>query len=101
MAKEIIQFAYKKHPEQNMWGLPTLDCRVIQNPFVRGMPDEIAFARVRANPLFDSVVSKGVQLLSQHDKIYCGCLYGKHRSGAVATELSKKTGAVIKRMPEF
>lgn len=95
MTKRIVQFGYKwVSPESMNWG-PVLDCRVIKNPWTRGTPDEVLFAAVRMHTLFPEVVFNGVKMLEEHDVIYVGCQFGKHRSGAVSREIAKRTGAVI------
>ena len=95
MNKRIIQFGFKNIDKDKLRGVPVLDCRVMVNPFVRGLSDDVMIARVRANPLFEEVVQIGLQLLAKHDTVFVGCLFGKHRSGAVAAELAKRTGATI------
>lgn len=98
MSKTIKQFGYKFVDSANLRGLPVLDCRVIPNPFIRGVSDTFLKNKVREHPLFNTVVKEGLALLETHDTILVGCLFGKHRSGAVAEELSKITGAVITRL---
>ena len=93
MSKIIHQFGFKwfQPPE----GVAVLDCRILQNPFKRGTPDNILIETVRALDLFEVTVLGGMQLLAIHDEIYVGCAFGKHRSGAVSQELAKRTGAII------
>lgn len=79
-------------------GVPLVDCRVLPNPFQRGVSDSVLIQRVRALAGFEELVEKGVQLLAKHNEIYVFCLYGKHRSGAVSQEISARTGAVIKKL---
>lgn len=98
MTKVIKQFGFKHYnPPKDV---PVLDCRVIKNPWVRGLPDAFMIETVRKHPLFESVVQKGVQLLTDNDEIYVGCLFGKHRSGAVAEEIAKRTGAQITKFKD-
>jgi len=95
MSKTIIQFGYiNKHPEG-----PAIDCRVIPNPYKKGatLPEATYRARVRTHPLFLTLVNHGVQMLEDHDTLWVGCLYGVHRSGAVAEEIAAITGATIVR----
>ena len=98
MTKTIKQFGFKNITDPfKLKGLPVLDCRVIKNPFVRGLPDAFMIEVVRKHPLFEQVVQEGVQLLAKHDTIFVGCLFGKHRSGAVSQEIAARTGATITR----
>lgn len=92
MTKTIVQFAFKQLQPH---GLPTIDCRVLPNPYQKGIPDTVLRERVRALPNFEDVVNAGVELLSEKDKIWVGCLYGRHRSVAVAEEIAKRTGATV------
>ena len=93
--KLIHQFGFKHVIHADLENLPVLDCRVIPNPYNPRLTDEAAMQLVRDNKLFEQVVQEGLQLLAANDTIYCGCLFGKHRSGAVAQELAKRTGAKI------
>ena len=97
MSKVIVQFGFKFIDKERLYGIPVLDCRVLKNPFSKFLSDEAQKQIVRDNPHFKEVVDAGMQLLAKHDKIFVGCLYGKHRSGAVAEELARLTGASIKR----
>jgi RNase adaptor protein for sRNA GlmZ degradation len=91
--KKIVQFGYKwTDPPVDV---PTIDCRVIQNPFVRGLSDAVLKARVRQHPKFMELVYTGIGLLQAYDTIAVGCAFGRHRSGAVAEEIAKHTGAVV------
>jgi RNase adaptor protein for sRNA GlmZ degradation len=98
MSKQIYQFGFKNVDENKLRGEAVLDCRIIKNPFVRGIPDAVLIEKVRTNPLFEQVVKQGVQMLKTNDSIFVGCLFGKHRSGAVAQEIAARTGAIILRM---
>lgn len=98
--KTIVQFGYKDVVESSLAGYPVVDCRVIRNPFVRNVPDEVLIERVRKAVGFEDVVKLGVQLIASNDRIYVGCLYGKHRSGAVAQEIAARTGARIVKLKE-
>ena len=93
--KKIVQFGFKFIDPMKLKGVPVLDCRVIKNPYSKFLSEDAQKEIVRNNPLFNEVVAVGVQLLSEHDKIFVGCLFGKHRSGAVSEEIAKRTGAVI------
>lgn len=84
--KTILQFGYKKGIPT---GVPLLDCRVIKNPYKVGVSEDVLKAQVRASPEFGKVVKQGFKLLTESDTIACGCLWGVHRSGAVAEELAK------------
>ena len=91
--KVIQQFGFKfKSPIGAV-----LDCRVLPNPFKHGVPDEVLIERVRGLEGFNELVQKGVQLLAKHDEIYVGCAFGRHRSGAVAQEIARQTGAEIRK----
>lgn len=95
MTKRIVQFGFEwVSPESMNWG-PVLDCRVIQNPWVRGTPDEVLIRAVEKHPLFEEVVQQGIKMLEEHDVIYVGCQFGKHRSGAVATEIAKRLQIIV------
>jgi RNase adaptor protein for sRNA GlmZ degradation len=93
--KTIYQFGYRN--SQPPEGFPTVDCRTIPNPWTRGdnASDEERKAKVRLDPRFESLVDHGVSLLESWDLIAVGCVFGKHRSGAVADEIAKRTGAEI------
>jgi RNase adaptor protein for sRNA GlmZ degradation len=87
MSKSIVQFGFKKH--HTIEETATIDCRVLRNPYKEGVPDEELIAKVRLTEGFEDLVQEGVQLLAKHDIIYVGCMYGKHRSGAVAQEIAR------------
>lgn len=93
----IIQFGFKKYAAPK--GAGVVDCRVIPNPWLASRSDKTLRKLVEADPQFEGLVVKGVELLAQHGEVYIGCLYGKHRSGAVAQEVARRTGAEIKLMP--
>jgi RNase adaptor protein for sRNA GlmZ degradation len=92
--KVIVQFSYRNSSSVPD-GLPVVDCRSLPNPYQRYTKDEDLKNTVRQLPGFEGVVHHGMQLIAQHDIIYIGCAYGKHRSGAVAEELAARTGASI------
>lgn len=95
MNKRIIQFGFKHvSPTSMNWG-PVLDCRTIKNPFYPGISDEEGKAKARLDPKFEGLVQEGVQLIAEHETLYVGCYGGKHRSGAVAEEIGKRTGAIV------
>lgn len=98
MTKEIRQFGFKFIHTDKLIGMPVLDCRVIKNPYSRLLSEQAQKQIVRDSPLFEEVVQAGMQLLAKHDVILVGCLYGKHRSGAVSEELASRTGAIIKHI---
>lgn len=76
-------------------GAAVLDCRVISNPFQQGLSQAHMLERVTKHPQFNVVVQRGLQLIAENDVVWVGCLYGRHRSGAVAQALSDATGATI------
>ncbi len=90
----LYQFAYNNftHGKPSPAMTPVLDCRIPTNTYRRGYSDEWCKDRVRNDPLFESVVQQGVPLLKTHGVLWVGCSYGKHRSGAVASEISERTG---------
>ena len=92
----IKQFGFKftQPPE----GAVVLDCRVIPNPFGRGLADQVLLEKVRNHPSFAGVIQQGMQLIANNEVVWVGCLYGKHRSGAVAQTLAHLTGASIQRI---
>ena len=92
----IKQFGFKfvTPPE----GAAVLDCRVIRNPFTRGMADQVLIERVRNSIGFPIVVQQGLQLIAANEVVWVGCQYGRHRSTAVAQALSAVTGAEIQQV---
>ena len=99
MTKTIVQFAYKYvSPESMNWG-PVIDCRTMPNPYKKGFTDEYLKGEVRKTANFALIVKKALDALAEHDTIYIGCAFGKHRSGAVADEVANLTGAKIKKYP--
>jgi RNase adaptor protein for sRNA GlmZ degradation len=92
----IKQFGFKfvQPPE----GAVVLDCRVIKNPFSRGIADQVLLERVRNSPGYAEVINQGLQLIAKNKEVWVGCLYGRHRSAAVAQELAAATGAIIQRV---
>lgn len=95
--KKIIQFGYKWAPEEKI-GHPVVDCRVIINPYEKGVPDEVLKARVRNAPGFYTCVDRAVKLFEHHDTVFIGCQFGKHRSGAVAERVAAVVGAKVEVM---
>ncbi len=97
--KTIYQFGFRNGPPKEEWG-PVFDCRSLPNPFKRGVPDVQLRALVAANPRFPGIVQEAVSTLGQPgvQSIAIGCLFGKHRSGAVADAVAKLIGARIVRM---
>jgi len=93
----IIQFGYKKHTPPK--GAGVVDCRVIPNPWLASRSDRTLRKLVEADPQFPGLVEKAIKLLTKNGTVYIGCLYGKHRSGAVAQEVSRRTGVAIELRP--
>ena len=100
MTKIIHQFGVKYHPIPKPEGMPYVDCRILPNPFVKGVSDAELKVRVTKLLGFDTLVQRGVKLLETNDEISIFCLFGKHRSGAVAEEEARLTGAKIKRFEQ-
>lgn len=100
MTKSIVQFGYRTNPppEVREKRMPVVDCRVIPNPFGRADSTEGRKAIVRKNPWFEPLVAAAVNILDTTDVVYIGCGYGRDRSGAVADEVARRTGAVITRL---
>ena len=94
MSKTIIQFGYKNSNTMPK-DIPLVDCRVLRNPYIPGVADDILKEKVKYLPGFGDMVKAGVFLLRTNDTIGIGCLYGKHRSGAVAESIAKLIGAKI------
>lgn len=96
--KTIHQISYKAsregHPHgrnpQFNYRAPQIDCRIIRNPYFEGITMEQAEAKVRKDPNFEPEVARGLRLLSTNDVLVVGCLYGKHRSVVVATEIARR-----------
>jgi len=79
----IYQFAYSRNrpiPD----GVQQLDCRP-------RMSNCFSIAQARAHDKFDSVVREAVDILERSGNVAIGCQQGKHRSMAVALEVSKRT----------
>ena len=89
----ILQYSFKYDEIPD--AAPIVDCRVIDNPYRKFKHEEDRYQAVRRSPKFESLVIKGVKLLQLTDIIVVACAYGKHRSGAVAEEIAKRTGATI------
>ena len=84
----VYQFSYKRHGRPTGW--PTLDCR--------RLPNRMSVAAARRLPRFQAMVAEGVELLRVHGKLAVGCLYGRHRSVAVAEEIVRTmAGATMHR----
>ena len=97
--KHIEQFAYKDTHSFSESAIPTLDCRVLLNPYRRNETDEQIMRRfdeeVRPTLAFEKLVHQGVHLLRFYDSIRVGCFGGKHRSVAVAKEIARRYGEPI------
>lgn len=89
VTKTIIQFGVKHKDISTLGDIPYVDCRVLPNPYVKGVSDEVLKNRIKGFPEFKALVSKGEELLRFNDTIAVFCLYGIHRSGAVAEELAR------------
>ena len=99
MGKTIVQFGFRNILHSMLQGKVVLDCRVLRNPYKPGVPDETLIARVEQDPLFKALVARGVDLLTNHyDRLYIGCEFGRHRSGAVAHAIQSATGAEIRKI---
>jgi len=98
MRKRIYQFGFKFFSPSALGWNPVVDCRIMRNPFRQGIPEDVLKADVRALPEFEGLVQYGMFHLNEVDVIYVGCLYGRHRSGAVAEEIAKRTGAVVQKI---
>jgi RNase adaptor protein for sRNA GlmZ degradation len=92
----VFQFGFQRWPHAH--ALPALwvvDCRTIENPKRKreNKTDEQLKQMVRENPLFEGLVQQGMRVLEQNTEVWVGCAWGKHRSGAVAEEIVRRTGA--------
>lgn len=94
-APVVYQFAYRRTSVEIAWMDKVVDCRLMPNPFRHGVPDDVLRQRVRNLREFEPTVARGVQLIAQHGVVYIGCLFGRHRSVAVAEEVASRTGARI------
>ena len=84
----VYQFSYKRHGRPTGW--PTLDCR--------RLPNRMSVAEARRLPRFQAMVQEGVLMLQHFGKLAVGCMYGRHRSVAVAEEIVRTmTGATMHR----
>lgn len=86
--KVIYQLGFKvdKIPKN----LPIVDCRVIKNPFSRSLSDGEIIKKVYKDRHFRGLVEQGLELLRENDVIVVACLYGKHRSWAVADMVGRE-----------
>ena len=96
MSKTIIQFGFRNVLHSMLQGKIVVDCRVLRNPYKHGVPDEQLREQVTQDPKFHEIVSRATSLLQQYDRVYIGCEFGRHRSGAVARAVAAATGADIK-----
>lgn len=104
MSKLIVQFSIKHHGDAAAkHEIPLVDCRIIPNPWRRGdrASDDERRAKVREEPQFEGLVRYGTSLLARHKAIGVACLFGRHRSVAVAEEIAARTGAQIITLAEF
>lgn len=104
MSKLIVQFGMRHHGDAAAkHEIPLVDCRIIPNPYRRGarVSDDEQRAKVREEPQFEGLVRYGASLLKRRDVIGVACLYGRHRSVAVAEEIAARTGAQIITLAEF
>lgn len=95
--KLVVQFGYiynQPLPDN----LPVIDCRVLPNVYKRGWTDAALKEEVRKLEGFPALVEAGLRLLDTHDQVWVGCLYGVHRSGAVAEELVRQTGGILRKV---
>lgn len=92
--KKIVQFGFRdmKAPNKDA----TLDCRVIPNPWGSRLTDDVMVEKVKSDPHYEALVSKGLSMLDVVDTLYVGCAYGKHRSRAVAAEIVRRASRVGK-----
>jgi len=91
--KQIIQFGYRV--QQPVQGWPVVDCRVIPNPYMgfkatAVTSDEEYKAKARAHPQFEPLVREAIAHLLKGNVVQIGCLFGRHRSGAVAEEVQRR-----------
>jgi len=92
--KTILQFGFKNGVPE---GVPVIDCRAIPNPYhASDDPKEVARI-VRASKYFNALTMKACWALAHRDTIAIGCTHGVHRSGEVAKEVAKATGAKIEK----
>ena len=100
--KKIIQFSYlslasREHPD--VVGLPTLDCRDIEE-IASVIPSAVGKrSAVRASPEFDRHVAMALEYFSLGaEKIAVGCNFGQQWSGVVVHEIAyrlRKTGETV------
>ena len=95
MIGNIIQFGYKY--QEPPVKAQVVDCRIIPNPWSPGISDVEAKHRVTSSGHFERLVARAVQLIAAGETVWIGCTFGRHRSGAVAEEVAKRTGAQIRR----
>lgn len=85
---KVYQFSFKRHGRPK--SLPVLDAR--------RLPNRMSVAAARSLPGFKALVAEGIAMLRQHGEIAVGCLYGRHRSVAVAQEIvNQVAGATLHR----
>lgn len=68
--------------------VPVVDCRKLINPY----PEQGDKARdiVKADPLFEKIVSRAIKILSLNPSIVIACSFGIHRSGTVVEEILRR-----------
>jgi len=83
----IYAFSFKHSKGKVPEGVPILDCRTMKNCF--------SIPAARKAPQFNGLVAKGLNAAWEKKHLACGCDYGKHRSVAVAEEISKQLGVPL------
>ena len=72
-----------------------LDARTVGNPYTHGVSDDELRARVLADPAALAMVDRACEFLRNANGgiVLVGCSYGRHRSVAIADEISRRMRA--------
>ena len=88
----VSSFGYKFCAPSHSPHTLILDARTLKNPYTHGTSDDELRARVLEDPAAQRMVDRACEYLRNANGgiVLVGCSYGRHRSVAIADEISRR-----------